>query len=191
MILEENKSLLLLVRPLLNLLLTCCTIIFSDPKHQVAIINFFKNQVAIKKNLFWARIFFLSNSLLNLIRALLKVTGAQTEKAAIQITQKMQILNPWNLTWFRYLFRDSSMQILHLWDDLPRLDSKESHYCELFFFGPLQKKKIKNLGGGGGGVYYCELNINKHVYPTRVVANQSAVAPGDLETHGPNTAPLQ
>ena len=41
------------------------------------------------------------------------------------------------------------MQILHLWDDLPRLDSKESHYCELFFFGPLQKKK--NLGGGGGG----------------------------------------
>ena len=142
MILEENKSLLLLVRPLLNLLLTCCTIIFSDPKHQVAIINFFKNQVAIKKSFLGQK--FLSNSLLNLIRALLKVTGAQTEKAAIQITQKITASE------------DSSMQILHLWDDLPRLDSKESHYCELFFFGPLQKK---NSWGGWGGVYYCELNI--------------------------------
>ena len=58
MILEENKSLLLLVRPLLNLLLTCCTIIFSDPKHQVAIINFFKNQVAIKKIFFGPEFFF-------------------------------------------------------------------------------------------------------------------------------------
>ena len=142
MILEENKSLLLLVRPLLNLLLTCCTIIFSDPKHQVAIINFFKNQVAIKKSFLGQK--FLSNSLLNLIRALLKVTGAQTEKAAIQITQKITASE------------DSSMQILHLWDDLPRLDSKESHYCELFFLVPSKKKKS---WGGWGGVYYCELNI--------------------------------
>ena len=46
-----------------------------------------KNQVAIKKFFFWARNFFKSNSLLNSIRALLKVKGAQTEKAAIQITK--------------------------------------------------------------------------------------------------------
>ena len=150
-----------------------------------------QNQVAIKKS-FLGQNFFLSNSLLNLIRALLKVTGAQTEKAAIQITQKitqsreshrartepkisrapdrrqkyiLQILNPWNLTWFRYLFRDSSMQILHLWDDLPRLDSKESHYCELFFFGPLQKKKNQKSWGGWGGFIIANWTLTNMYTP--------------------------
>ena len=101
MILEENKSLLLLVRPLLNLLLTCCTIIFSDPKTPSRNNKLLQKPSRNKKKSFLGQKF-LSNSLLNLIRALLKVTGAQTEKAAIQITQKITASE------------DSSMQILHL-----------------------------------------------------------------------------